>query len=115
MVLGWPALVRRNAADPYDAELGALAESSTTATSSTIVIGNADGTDELGVRPADRDPAPGRPGPGRRATASSPAAGSAPTCSPRTRRRLTACASTPTGCVTAFEEELGPRPATAVP
>ena len=47
---------------------------------------------------ADRDPTPGRPGARRRATAWSPAAGWAPTCSPRTRRRPSACASTSTVC-----------------
>lgn len=47
--LSWPALVRRNAAQPYDAELGLLAETLAKAGVRTSVIGNADGTDSIGV------------------------------------------------------------------
>jgi hypothetical protein len=49
VVLDWPALVRRNAAHPYDAELGALARELGAAGIAATVVGNADGTDELGV------------------------------------------------------------------
>lgn len=47
--LSWPALVRRNAARPYDAELGLLAETLTKAGVTASVLGNADGTDSIGV------------------------------------------------------------------
>jgi hypothetical protein len=47
--LSWPALVRSNAARPYDAELGLLAETLTEAGIRTSVIGNADGTDSIGA------------------------------------------------------------------
>ncbi len=46
--LSWPALLRRNAAQPYDAELGLLAETLAGAGASTSVIGNADGTESIG-------------------------------------------------------------------
>ena len=46
--LSWPALVRRNASRPYDAELGLLAATLTDAGVRTSVIGNADGTDSIG-------------------------------------------------------------------
>ena len=49
VVLDWPALVRRNAAHPYDAELGALARELDLGGVVATVVGNADGTDELGV------------------------------------------------------------------
>jgi hypothetical protein len=47
--LSWPALVRANDDRPYDAELGALADALTTAGIGTAAIGNADGTDSIGV------------------------------------------------------------------
>ena len=47
--LSWPALVRANDDRPYDAELGALADALTEADVSTSAIGNADGTDSIGV------------------------------------------------------------------
>jgi hypothetical protein len=47
--LSWPALVRRNAARPFDAELGLLADTLTEAGVRTSVIGNADGTDSIGA------------------------------------------------------------------
>jgi len=46
--LSWPALVRKNDAQPYDAELGLLAERLARAGLRTSVIGNADGTDSIG-------------------------------------------------------------------
>jgi hypothetical protein len=49
VVLDWPALVRRNAAHPYDAELGALARELDAGDVVASVVGNADGSDELGV------------------------------------------------------------------
>lgn len=47
--LSWPALVRRNDDQPYDAELGLLADTLADAGVGTSVIGNADGTDSIGV------------------------------------------------------------------
>lgn len=47
--LSWPALVRRNDAQPYDAEPGLLAQTLTDAGVRTSVIGNADGTDSIGA------------------------------------------------------------------
>lgn len=47
--LSWPALVRRNDDQPYDAELGLLADTLAEAGVRTSVIGNADGTDSIGV------------------------------------------------------------------
>jgi len=47
--LSWPALVRKNDAEPYDAELGLLAERLARAGLRTSVIGNADGTDSIGA------------------------------------------------------------------
>lgn len=47
--LSWPALVRSNAARPYDAELGLLAETLAAAGITTSVVGNADGTDSIGA------------------------------------------------------------------
>jgi hypothetical protein len=47
--LSWPALVRRNASRPYDAELGLLADTLADAGLSTSVLGNADGTDAIGA------------------------------------------------------------------
>jgi hypothetical protein len=47
--LSWPALVRANDDRPYDAELGALADALIEAGVSTSAIGNADGTDSIGV------------------------------------------------------------------
>ena len=49
VALGWPALVRRNARQPYDAELGLLAETLQAHGVSTTAIGNADGTDSVGA------------------------------------------------------------------
>ena len=49
VALSWPALVRANAARPYDAELGLLARTLAEAGVSTSIIGNADGTDSIGV------------------------------------------------------------------
>lgn len=47
--LSWPALVRKNDAEPYDAELGLLGEQLARAGLRTSVIGNADGTDSIGA------------------------------------------------------------------
>lgn len=47
--LSWPALVRRNDDEPYDAELGLLASTLADEGVSTSVIGNADGVDSVGV------------------------------------------------------------------
>lgn len=47
--LSWPALVRRNDARPYDAELGLLASTLAEAGVRTSVVGNADGTDSIGL------------------------------------------------------------------
>lgn len=49
VALSWPALVRSNASRPYDAELGLLARTLGQAGVTTSVIGNADGTDSIGV------------------------------------------------------------------
>lgn len=46
--LSWPSLVRRNDAEPYDAELGLLGDTLADAGVRTSVIGNADGTDSIG-------------------------------------------------------------------
>lgn len=46
--LSWPSLVRRNATQPYDAELGLLGDALADAGVRTSVIGNADGTDSIG-------------------------------------------------------------------
>ncbi len=48
VVLSWPALVRANDGEPYDAELGLLAETLEDHGVVTSVIGNADGTDAIG-------------------------------------------------------------------
>lgn len=45
--LAWPSLVRRNAALPFDAELGLLADTLAESGLSAAVIGNADGTDTV--------------------------------------------------------------------
>ncbi|MET0727915.1 MAG: hypothetical protein ABWZ76_06410 [Acidimicrobiales bacterium] len=47
--LAWPALVRENAGEPYDAVLGLLAETLEGGGASSSAIGNADGTDSVGV------------------------------------------------------------------
>lgn len=47
--LSWPALVRRNDAQPYDTEPGLLAEALAEAGVRTSAIGNADGTDSIGA------------------------------------------------------------------
>ncbi len=47
--LSWPTLVRRNAAQPYDSELGLLAATLAEAGVRTSVVGNADGTDSIGA------------------------------------------------------------------
>jgi len=49
VALAWPALVRRNARQPYDAVLGLLATSLHEAGVTTAAIGNADGTDSIGA------------------------------------------------------------------
>ncbi|HKH24042.1 MAG TPA: hypothetical protein VKA42_01170 [Acidimicrobiales bacterium] len=46
--LAWPTLVRTNAGEPYDAELGLLAETLDDAGLGAVAIGNADGTDTTG-------------------------------------------------------------------
>lgn len=46
--LNWPALEQANALQPYDAELGLLAETLQQEGVRTAVIGNADGTDAVG-------------------------------------------------------------------
>ncbi len=46
--LAWPTLVRANAGEPYDAELGLLAETLDDAGLGAVAIGNADGTDTTG-------------------------------------------------------------------
>ncbi|HEX4868308.1 MAG TPA: hypothetical protein VFV32_11885 [Acidimicrobiales bacterium] len=47
--LAWPALVRRNDSQPYDAVLGLLATTLDEAGVSLAAIGNADGTDSVGA------------------------------------------------------------------
>lgn len=47
--LAWPALVRSNARQPYDAVPGLLAETLAEAGITASVIGNADGTDSVGT------------------------------------------------------------------
>lgn len=47
--LAWPALVRANAGEPYDAVLGLLGDTLADAGTATSTIGNADGTDSIGV------------------------------------------------------------------
>jgi len=49
VVLGWPELERRNDREPFDAELGQLHDSLSIAGVATMVVGNADGTDEIGT------------------------------------------------------------------
>jgi len=49
VALGWPTLVRRNASQPYDAVLGLLAETLADDGIAMSAIGNADGTDSVGV------------------------------------------------------------------
>lgn len=49
LALSWPALVRANAAEPYDAVLGLLPKTLAAAGVSTAVIGNADGSDLAAV------------------------------------------------------------------
>jgi hypothetical protein len=49
VTLSWPALVRANDGEPYDAELGLLADTLTDAGIRSAVIGNADGTDSVGA------------------------------------------------------------------
>lgn len=49
VVLGWPELVGRNDDERFDAEIGLLAETLTEAGIATTVVGNADGTDEVGA------------------------------------------------------------------
>jgi hypothetical protein len=46
--LAWPTLERVNADEPYDAELGLLAETLDDAGFGAVAIGNADGTDTVG-------------------------------------------------------------------
>jgi hypothetical protein len=47
--MGWAELVRRNDAEPYDAELGLLRDTLDEAGVESLVIGNGDGADELGT------------------------------------------------------------------
>lgn len=47
--LVWPTLVKANAREPYDAELGILAETLEEAGLGAVAIGNADGTDSIGA------------------------------------------------------------------
>ncbi len=49
VALGWPALVRSNARQPYDAVPGLLVETLDEAGITSSVVGNADGTDSIGV------------------------------------------------------------------
>jgi hypothetical protein len=49
VALGWPALLRVNAAKPYDAVPGLLADTLGTAGRPVAVIANADGTDSIGA------------------------------------------------------------------
>jgi hypothetical protein len=46
--LVWPSLVRANAREPYDAELGILADTLEDDGLGAVAIGNADGTDSIG-------------------------------------------------------------------
>jgi hypothetical protein len=46
--LVWPSLIRANAAQPYDSELGLLAETLEDDGLGAVAIGNADGTDSIG-------------------------------------------------------------------
>jgi len=46
--LAWPALVRTNARQPYDAVLGLLSDTLEAAGITSAAVGNADGTDSLG-------------------------------------------------------------------
>ena len=48
MALAWPSLLKVNAREPYDAELGLLAKTLDEAGFGTVAIGNADGTDTIG-------------------------------------------------------------------
>lgn len=47
--LSWPSLVRRNDAQPFDAELGLLADTLVAEGMTTFALGNADGTDAVAV------------------------------------------------------------------
>jgi hypothetical protein len=47
--LAWPALVRANAGEPYDAVLGLLGDTVAEAGGVAAAIGNADGTDSIGA------------------------------------------------------------------
>jgi hypothetical protein len=47
--LSWPALVRANAGEPYDAVLGLLGDTLAEAGAVAAAIGNADGTDSIGA------------------------------------------------------------------
>lgn len=49
VALAWPALVRANRGEPYDAELGLLADTLAEAGVDSCAIGNADGTDSIGA------------------------------------------------------------------
>ena len=49
VALGWPSLLRRNAAQPFDAEPGLLAKALGDAGVSSFVIGNADGSDSINL------------------------------------------------------------------
>jgi hypothetical protein len=49
VVLGWPELIRRNAREPFDADLGQLHDSLSIGGVATMVVGNADGSDEVGA------------------------------------------------------------------
>ena len=49
VALAWPAVVRRNARQPYDAEMGLLAQTLQEADVTISAIGNADGTDSIGT------------------------------------------------------------------
>lgn len=48
VALAWPSLLRVNASEPYDAELGLLAHTLDEAGLGAVAIGNADGTDTIG-------------------------------------------------------------------
>jgi hypothetical protein len=47
--LVWPSLIKANASQPYDAELGILAETLERDDLGAVAIGNADGTDSIGA------------------------------------------------------------------
>jgi hypothetical protein len=49
VALSWPALVRANAGEPYDAVLGLLGDTLAEAGAASAAIGNADGTDSIGA------------------------------------------------------------------